>query len=94
MRKPVFGVSKPGTTLIRLYSRRRWLEAGKFRIWEVEELPYILSETEALISYTVTCQLIWAFVFAYAKSRFSHDMAQLTHCTAISKFTGDNKINQ
>ena len=30
-------------------------------------------KTKALISCTVTVQLICAFVFAYAKSRFSHD---------------------
>ena len=32
----------------------------------------------ALISYMVTAQLICAFVFAYAKSRFSHEAAQLS----------------
>ena len=30
-------------------------------------------KTKAPISYVVTVQLICAFVFAYAKSRFSHD---------------------
>ena len=30
-----------------------------------------------LISYTVTGQLICAFVFAFAKSRFSHDVAHI-----------------
>ena len=33
--------------------------------------------TKAMINCGVTMQLIWAFVFAYAKSRFSHDAAQL-----------------
>ena len=28
------------------------------------------------MSCAVTAQLIWAFVFAYAKIRFSHDVAQ------------------
>ena len=37
-----------------------------------------VAKTKALISYTVTAQLICAIVFAYAKSRFSHDMAHLT----------------
>ena len=34
-------------------------------------------KTKALISCAVTAQLICVFVFAYAKSRFSHDTAQL-----------------
>ena len=35
----------------------------------------LCSETKALISCVVTTQLICAFVFAYAKSKFSHDAA-------------------
>ena len=34
-------------------------------------------KTKALISCAVTAQLICVFVFAYAKSRYSHDEAQL-----------------
>ena len=34
-------------------------------------------KTKALISFAVTVKLICVFVFAYAKSRFSHDAAQL-----------------
>ena len=34
-----------------------------------------MAKTVALISCTVTTQLICAFVFAYAKDRFSHDAA-------------------
>ena len=34
-----------------------------------------VAKTKALISYTITMQLICAFVFTYAKSRFSHDVA-------------------
>ena len=35
-------------------------------------------KTKALISFAVTAsKLICVFVFAYAKSRFSHDAAQL-----------------
>ena len=37
-----------------------------------------VAKTKALLSCSGTAQLIWAFVFAYAKSRFSHDTAQLT----------------
>ena len=32
-------------------------------------------KTKALISFAVTVKLICVFVFAYAKSRFSHDVA-------------------
>ena len=34
-------------------------------------------KTKALISFAVTAKLICVFVFAYAKSRFSHDKAQV-----------------
>ena len=35
-------------------------------------------KTKALISFAVTAKLICVFVFAYAKSRFSHHEAQIT----------------
>ena len=35
-----------------------------------------VAKTNMLISYAVTEQLICAFVFAYAKSRFSQDEGQ------------------
>ena len=34
-----------------------------------------VAETKALISFAVTAKLICVFVFAYVKSRFSHDGA-------------------
>ena len=34
-----------------------------------------MAKTKALISFAVTAKLICVFVFAYAKSRFSHDAA-------------------
>ena len=40
----------------------------------------LLGKTKALISFAVTAKLICVFVFAYAKSRFSHDGAQLYEC--------------
>ena len=49
----------------------------KFQIKEKEELYSGCSKTKALIICMVTPQLNCAFVFAYAKSRFSHDFA---HC--------------
>ena len=38
-------------------------------------LYYLCNETKKLISCMVTSQLICAFVFAYAKNRFSYDTA-------------------
>ena len=38
-----------------------------------------MAKTKALISFAVTVKLICFFVFAYAKSRFSHDAAQLIY---------------
>ena len=34
-------------------------------------------KTKALISFAVTAKLICVFVFAHAKSRFSHDAAHM-----------------
>ena len=36
-----------------------------------------VAKTKALISFAVTAKLICVFVFAYAKSRFSHDEAHI-----------------
>ena len=36
-----------------------------------------VAKTKALISFVVTAKLICDFVFAYAKSRFSHDVAHM-----------------
>ena len=35
-----------------------------------------VAKTKALISFAVTAKLICVFVFAYVKSRFSHNEAQ------------------
>ena len=40
-----------------------------------------MAKTKVLISWAVTNQLICAFVFAYAKSRFSHGVAHIIHVT-------------
>ena len=37
-----------------------------------------MAKTKALISLAVTAKLICVFVFAYAKSQFSHDAAHIT----------------
>ena len=36
-----------------------------------------VAKTKALIWFAITAKLICVFVFAYAKSRFSHNEAQL-----------------
>ena len=36
-----------------------------------------VAKTKVLISFVVTAKLICGFVFAYAKSRFSHDAAHI-----------------
>ena len=36
-----------------------------------------VAKTKALISFAVTAKLICVFVFAYAKSQFSHDAAHM-----------------
>ena len=38
-----------------------------------------MAKTKALISFAVAAKLICVFVFAYAKSRFSHDEAHIVH---------------
>ena len=42
-------------------------------LWSIMDV----AKTKALISCAVTAKLICTFVWAYAKSRFSHDAAQL-----------------
>ena len=37
-----------------------------------------VAKTKALISFAVTAKLICVFVFAYAKTRFSHDAAHIS----------------
>ena len=46
-----------------------------------------VAKTKALISFAVTAKLIGAFVFAYAKSRFSHDEAHF-------RVLLDSKVNR
>ena len=66
---------RPGPTETGLYSSRRWLEACKFVYKKKRDCTIYLAKTKALISFAITAKLICVFVFAYAKSRFSHDAA-------------------
>ena len=57
----------------------------EFQIKEVDGQYYIyVVKTKALISLAVTVQLICTFLYAYAKSWLSHDMAQMNWCYAPS----------
>ena len=42
-----------------------------------------VAKKKALISFAVTAKLICVFVFAYAKSRFSHDAAQILQVSEV-----------
>ena len=42
----------------------------------------LVAKTKVLISLAVTVKLICVFVFAYAKSQFSHDEAHMYNCMA------------
>ena len=66
---------RPGATQTGLYSHRRWLEALYFGFGKKMDCTICVTKTKTLISCAVTAQLICTFVFAYAKSRFSHDAA-------------------
>ena len=52
-----------------------------FRIWQEEGLCYLCS---ANISAEVTAKLICVFVFAYVKSTFSHNEAQIQVCAFVA----------
>ena len=74
--KPVFGVSnqvrhKPGCTTTE--------DGYRLESSDLESRGIVLStaKTKALISFVATAKLICVFVFAYAKSRFSHDAAHI-----------------
>ena len=45
-----------------------------------------IAKTKALISFAVTAKVICVFVFAYAKSRFSHDAAHLIQTVSFMKY--------
>ena len=53
-------------------------------------------KTKALISFVVTARLIRVFVFTYAKSRFSHDKAQMigVNSNKLSGLSRPSKLNE
>ena len=68
---------RPGPTQTRLYSHRRCLEALNIGFRKKRYCIIRVAKTKMLISFAVTAKLICVFVFAYAKSRFSHNEAQV-----------------
>ena len=67
---------RPGPTQTGLYSLRNRLEARNFG-FKKSVCTIHVAKTKALIGCAVTAQLIWVFVFALAKIRFSHDAAHM-----------------
>ena len=77
VRKPVYGVSdlvrhKPGCTVMEDGKR---LEISDLDRRGIFFCTIHVAKRKALISFTVTAKLICVFVFANAKSRFSHTAA-------------------
>ena len=56
----------------------RWLEAGNFGFRKQINCTIRVAKTKVLISFAVTAKLICAFVFAYGKCWFSHDVAKFS----------------
>ena len=75
---------RPGLTQTSLHSHRRWLGAGNFVFRKNWNCTIHVAKTKALISFAVTARLICAFVFAYAKIQFPHDVAHMC-CFRIKK---------
>ena len=88
MRKPVFGIfdqarHKPGCTSADGL-RLEISDLESRGIVQYRDCTIYVVKTKALISFAVTAKMIWAFVFAYANSRFSQNVTQLLKC---QKFT-------
>ena len=66
-----------GPTQTRLYNHTRFLEDLKFAFMKKKDCTIRLAKPKELITCTVTVQLICVSVFGYAKSRFSHNRAQI-----------------
>ena len=61
---------------------QKMIRGLKFRILKLRDCTIYVTKTKALISFMVR-----AFVSAYAKSRFSHDAANITEVGAMNLFT-------
>ena len=63
---------RPGPTKTGMCSDRRSLEASNLGFRKKRDCPFHVAKTKA-----VTAKLICVFVFAYAKSRFSQNEAEI-----------------
>ena len=76
MRKPVFGVSDQVPHKAD-YTATETLKALSFGFKKKRNHTIHVAKTKTRISCAVTAQLIYAFGFAYAKIKFSHDKAHI-----------------
>ena len=60
----------------------------KIGLRKLRDCNIYVAKTKALISCAVTAQRICFFVFAYAKSRFSHNEAHMTFSQFINVMHG------
>ena len=58
----------------------------EFWIKEVEELYYLYSKIKGADQLCCSCAADMRLCFAYVKSRFSHDIAQLSLSTSLKTF--------
>ena len=75
-RKPVFGFPTRSDTN-RAGKPKKMARGKKFRIEEVDELYYLCSENKGAAQLRGNRVADLRCVFAYARSRFSHDAVQL-----------------
>ena len=77
MSKPtIWFPNRPDTNLA--VQAQKTVRSLKFRIYEEGELYYLWSESNALISFTVTAKLVCSIVFArFADCWFSDEVAHL-----------------
>ena len=85
---------RPGLTQTSLFSYRRLLEAWNFGFRKERDCTIRVVKTKALISFVDIVKLICVFVFAYAKSWFSHDAAHiyLVLPTPVNKFISPTEM--
>ena len=78
LRKLVFGFPTRSDTNLAVQQQKAW----NFGFRKKRDCTIRVAKTKALISFAVTAKLICAFVYAYAKSRFSQDAAHGTQIIA------------
>ena len=74
---------RPGPDTNQAVQPQKMVRGLKFQ----RDCTFFVAKAKALISCTVTVQLICTFVFANAKIRFSHDAAHLTVHTKLNLYS-------